>query len=299
MAYDPKENPWMVGLRPPEPPPAVMSDALARLLQTSGGLSQGLVSVPSPVSERSVIEKIADATGRIRKQIAEGKLNRNSQRQWVSRLIFLLKPIFGKQSALVIMLEQLRNEIGRTQLSSDDFISRVEQVEHFVSSFKAPADAGSFVVASRPSLTPATNDVFVVHGRDETNQLRLSKLIREDFKLTPIVLLDKPGRSAPTIDKFEHHAQTCSYAIALFTADDRVITKRGEEYWQPRPNVIFETGWFVGRLGKERVLILLQEGVKIYSDFDGVNRIQFRDDVEDKFRAIRAELKASGLISSG
>ena len=78
-----------------------------------------------------------------------------------------------------------------------------------------------------------------------------------------------------------------------------MITKRGEEYWQPRPNVIFETGWFVGRLGKERVLILLQEGVKIYSDFDGVNRIQFRDDVEDKFRAIRAELKASGLISSG
>ena len=77
-----------------------------------------------------------------------------------------------------------------------------------------------------------------------------------------------------------------------------MITKRGEEYWQPRPNVIFETGWFVGRLGKERVLILLQEGVKIYSDFDGVNRIQFRDDVEDKFRAIRAELKASGLISN-
>src|SRR5262249_6876766 len=149
----------------------------------------------------------------------KGKLNRDSQRQWVSRLIFLLKPIFGKQSALVIMLEQLR------------------KVEHFVSSFKASADAGSFVAASRRSLIPATNDVFVVHGRDETNQLRVSKLIREDFKLTPIVLLDKPGRSAPTIDKFEHHAQTCSYAIALFTADDRVITKRGEEYWQPRPNV--------------------------------------------------------------
>jgi predicted nucleotide-binding protein len=298
MAYDPKENPWMVGLKPPEPPPGV-SQALARIFETSGGPSQGLAGVSPPVQDRSVIEKIADATGRIRKQIADGKLNRNSQLQWVVRLIFLLKPIFGKESPLAIMLEQLRNEIRKTPLSTDDFISRVEQVEHFLSSFNASANAGSFVVASRRSLTPATNDVFVIHGRDETNQLRLSKLIREDFKLTPIVLLDKPGRSAPTIDKFERHAQTCSYAIALFTADDRVITRGGEEYWQPRPNVIFETGWFVGRLGKERVLILLQEGVKIYSDFDGVNRIQFRDDVEDKFRAIRAELKASGLISSG
>jgi hypothetical protein len=88
MAYDPKENPWMVGLRPPEPPPAGISQALARIFETSGGLSQGLASVSPPVQERSVIEKIADATGRIRKQIADGKLNRNSQLQWVVRLLF-------------------------------------------------------------------------------------------------------------------------------------------------------------------------------------------------------------------
>jgi predicted nucleotide-binding protein len=138
--------------------------------------------------------------------------------------------------------------------------------------------------------------VFVIHGRDEINQLRLSKLLREDFNLSPVVLLDKPGRSASTIDKFEEHARTCSYAIALFTADDKVTTKTGDQYWQPRPNVIFETGWFVGRLGQECVLILLQDGVKIYSDFDGVNRIHFQSDVEDKFRAIRAELEAAQLI---
>ena len=143
-----------------------------------------------------------------------------------------------------------------------------------------------------------SDEIFIIHGHDETNQLRLSRLVREEFNLKPIVLLSKPGRSAPTIEKFEHHAQTCSYVIALFTADDKVVTKRGEEYWQPRPNVIFETGWFAGRLGKDRILILLQEGVRIYSDFDGVNRIQFRDDVDEKFRAIRAELEAAGLIKT-
>jgi hypothetical protein len=255
--------------------------------------------VSAPVPERSVLEKIADATRRVRKAIADRKLNKSAQLEWTSRLFFWLRPFYGKQSQLVQTLDQWRKEISKAQLPTEDFVSRVEQVEHYLYSFNVPAMSGSFVVASRCSLIPATKDVFVVHGRDETNQLRLSKLIREDFKLTPVVLLDKPGRSAPTIDKFEYHAQTCSYAIALFTADDKVITKRGEEYWQPRPNVIFETGWFVGRLGKERVLILLQEGVKIYSDFDGVNRIQFRDDVEDKFRAIRAELEALGLILSG
>jgi len=267
-------------------------------LKRHGTPSQPSASPSSPVQERSVIEKIADTTRRIRKQIADGKLNKSSQVEWVGRLIFLLKPIYGKQSPLLLTLDQWRKEIAKAQLPTEEFASRVEQVDHFLSSLNASAMSGSFVVASQPSLVPATKNVFIIHGRDETNQLRLSKLVREDFKLSPVVLLDKPGRSAPTIDKFEQHARTCSYAIALFTADDKVMTKSGE-YSQPRPNVIFETGWFVGRLGKERVLILLQEQVKIYSDFEGVNRIHFRDDVEDKFRAIRAELEASDLISVG
>ena len=298
MAYDSYQNPWIVQFRPPESPPAVTSQALAEYLKRHGTPSQPSASPSSPVQERSVIEKIADTTRRIRKQIADGKLNKSSQVEWVGRLIFLLKPIYGKQSPLLLTLDQWRKEIAKAQLPTEEFASRVEQVDHFLSSLNASAMSGSFVVASQPSLVPATKNVFIIHGRDETNQLRLSKLVREDFKLSPVVLLDKPGRSAPTIDKFEQHARTCSYAIALFTADDKVMTKSGE-YSQPRPNVIFETGWFVGRLGKERVLILLQEQVKIYSDFEGVNRIHFRDDVEDKFRAIRAELEASDLISVG
>jgi hypothetical protein len=255
-------------------------------------------STPSTLSapERSAIDKIADATGKARKAISEEKVTKAIQVEWVSRLILFLKPIYGKAAPLVGVLEQWRKEIAKTQLAFDDFQIRVQQVEHFLSSLRTPGGAGSFVVASRSSLVPATENVFIIHGRDEVNQLRLSKLVREDFDLSPVVLLDKPGRSAPTIDKFEEHAQVCSFAIALFTADDKVISKSGEEYWQPRPNVIYETGWFVGRLGKERVLILLQEDVKIYSDFDGVNRIQFRSDVDDKFRQIRAELAISGLI---
>jgi len=288
MAYDSYQNPWIAQFRPPESPPAVTSQALAEYLKRHGTPSQPSASPSSPVQERSVIEKIADTTRRIRKQIADGKLNKSSQVEWVGRLIFLLKPIYGKQSPLLLTLDQWRKEIAKAQLPTEEFASRVEQVDHFLSSLNASAMSGSFVVASQPSLVPATKNVFIIHGRDETNQLRLS----------PVVLLDKPGRSAPTIDKFEQHARTCSYAIALFTADDKVMTKSGE-YSQPRPNVIFETGWFVGRLGKERVLILLQEQVKIYSDFEGVNRIHFRDDVEDKFRAIRAELEASDLISVG
>lgn len=295
MENDPYQNPWLAHLLPPKPTLTVTPAAIDQYFKS---LEQRPIppTISTSVPERSVLEKIADVTRRARKAIADGKLNKSAQVEWAARLLFLLRPFYGKQSPLVQTLDQWRKEIGRSQLSTEDFVLRIQQVKHYLHSFNAPATAGSFVVASQPSLIPATKNIFVIHGRDEINQLRLSKLIREDFKLFPVVLLDKPGRSTPTIEKFEQHAQACTYAIALFTADDKVTTKTGEEYWQPRPNVIFETGWFVGRLGKERVLILLEEGVKIYSDFEGVNRIQFRSDVEDKFRAIQTELEAAQLI---
>ena len=99
MGYNPKDNSWMVGLRPPEPP-GLMADALARISQTSDGFSQGLASVSPPVQERSVMEKIAGATDRIRKQIADGKLNRNSQLQGVAHLIFLFKAYLRERVSL-------------------------------------------------------------------------------------------------------------------------------------------------------------------------------------------------------
>ena len=295
MPEDPLRGLWSRQFAPPEPSP-ISPAAVAEYLKSLESTSQPSPSPSPPPQEKSAIEKIADATRAVRKTIADGKLNKGFQVQWVERVRVALRPVYGKQSPLVATLDQWRNEMVKAPLPKEEFISRVQELEHFLSFFDAPAVSGSFVVTSRRSLCPATKNVFVIHGHDELNQLKLCKMIGSDFKLNPVVLLDKPGKSFTTIEKFEDHAQHSSYAVALFTADDRVVGENGAEYWQPRPNVIFETGWFVGRLGKERVLILRQEGVQIYSDFEGVNRIQFRSDVEDKFRPIQEELQAAGLI---
>ena len=120
-------------------------------------------------------------------------------------------------------------------------------------------------------------------------------MLKDHFSLDVVVMTAKPGQSRPIIEKFEENAKNCSFAFALFTPDD-LVEKAKEKYHQARPNVIFEAGWFVGRLGKERVMILLKEGTDIYSDFDGVSRVQYREDVKDAFLQIQTELKASGLV---
>lgn len=81
----------------------------------------------------------------------------------------------------------------------------------------------------------------------------------------------------------------------MLTKDD-AVEKENEKLWQARPNVIFEAGWFIGKLGRKRILMLLQNGTNIHSDYDGVSRIQFNNDIREKFLEIKRELEAVQLL---
>ena len=142
---------------------------------------------------------------------------------------------------------------------------------------------------------PAVRSVFIVHGRDETNLLRLEKLLQTRWKLDVVIMRDKPGKGRTLIEKFEQEAEHAGLAIALFSPDDFVETPDAE-YLQARPNVIFELGYFYGKLDRRRVCILLKKGTKIHSDLEGINRIEFIDSVEEKVAELEKELQAAGLI---
>jgi predicted nucleotide-binding protein len=108
-------------------------------------------------------------------------------------------------------------------------------------------------------------------------------------------MLSEPGKGRPLTDKFEEEAQTCSFVFALFTPDDEVFNS-AQTYNQARPNVIYETGWFIGRLGRQRVILILKDGAEIHSDLHGVSQVRFLNTVEEKFREIQQELRAAKII---
>jgi predicted nucleotide-binding protein len=142
------------------------------------------------------------------------------------------------------------------------------------------------------------NNVFIIHGHNEAKRRELCELLRTEFGLNPIVLSEQPESGISTIiEKFEKYARTCSYAFALFTPDDIVINK-GKEYFQTRPNVIFELGWFVSHINRKNVCILNQSGygTEIFSDLQGVLRKEFKDEIREKYIEIRDELRAARII---
>lgn len=139
-------------------------------------------------------------------------------------------------------------------------------------------------------------NIFVIHGRDEAKWRELKDILKTEFRLNPIVLLEQPDAGCKTvIEKFEHYAQTCSYAIAVFTPDDEV-TSGNDTYLQARPNVIYELGWFCGRLGRSGAMLLLREGTSLFSDFGGIIQKRFAQNISEKVIEIRRDLVAAGVL---
>lgn len=142
-----------------------------------------------------------------------------------------------------------------------------------------------------------SKQIFIIHGHNEAKRRELSDMLKERFGLEPIILSEQPDQGLTIIEKFEKHASQCSYAFALFTPDD-IISDGDTQYFQARPNVIFELGWFYANLGRSRVCILDQASDKsrIFSDLQGIMRVQFKDNVSEKFMEIERELKSVGII---
>lgn len=115
------------------------------------------------------------------------------------------------------------------------------------------------------------NRVFVVHGHDEALREKVARFL-ERIDLDVIILHEQPNKGRTIIEKFEDFANV-GFAVVLLTADD-VGGKKGAVDTSLRPrarqNVVFELGYFIGKLGRDRVCALHEPSVEILSDYNGV-----------------------------
>ena len=137
------------------------------------------------------------------------------------------------------------------------------------------------------------HDVFVIHGRDNEIKETVARFLG-GLHLNPIILHEQPSQGRTIIEKFEDHAHA-AFAVALLTPDDvgRLESEGAELKRRARQNVIFEFGYFVGRIGRERVCAIIKGDVELPSDYDGVVYVPI-EDTGWKLTLVR-EMKAAGL----
>ncbi|AQX14970.1 hypothetical protein BKM78_02770 [Tessaracoccus sp. T2.5-30] len=137
-----------------------------------------------------------------------------------------------------------------------------EELEQVVRTEESPEEKATAAEQGR---------VFIVHGHDEARKHEVFRVLHDITGTKPIILHEQPSGGRGILEKLEAYAATVGFAVALLTADDVGRAKSArEEAPRARQNVVLEAGYFAGRLGRARVVLLHESGVELPSDLDGI-----------------------------
>jgi predicted nucleotide-binding protein len=221
---------------------------------------------------------------------------------WTARTEMLIDQAFGRQSTVG---EMLRRGLARRFLGNgqEKFADGKAQILGALTAARDAIREG--FPLKKQALAPASGAtasgrVFIVHGHDMELKSEL-EIFLVGVGLEPIVLHREPDMGATVLEKFEKHADV-GYAFILLTPDEfaypseqasvpereRAVEKRA------RPNVIFEFGFFVGRLGRERVCCIYKGDVKLPSDLEGIVYKKVVGPLETIAFGLVKELRAAG-----
>jgi predicted nucleotide-binding protein len=148
--------------------------------------------------------------------------------------------------------------------------------------------------AAHPTLMAPKNRVFVVHGHDEGAKHAVARFL-EKLGLEAIILDEKPDQGRTIIEKFESYAIDVGFAVIVLTPDDVGHLKTAsDDQERARQNVIFELGYFVGKLGRGRACLLRKGDVEMPSDLAGVIYTEL-DAADGWTQRLVRELKAAQI----
>ena len=138
-----------------------------------------------------------------------------------------------------------------------------------------PCNSFSEQIKLKPTIS--SNQIFIVHGHDDSAQLAVARFI-EKLKLEPIILHEQPNGGRTIIEKIETFSNV-KFGIVLYTPCDLGAVKDQKNNLQPRArqNVIFEHGYLTGKLGRENVCALVKGNIETPNDISGVVYIAMDD----------------------
>jgi predicted nucleotide-binding protein len=149
-------------------------------------------------------------------------------------------------------------------------------------------------IGAPPAERVFSKKIFIVHGHNVGFRDAVARFISK-IELEPLILGEQASEGKTIIEKFEKHADT-PFAVVLMTSDEIASTKQNPETKEKRarPNVVLELGYFIGKLGRDRVVVLKEKNVAVLSDFHGVIYIEL--DTPGAWQMLLAkELKAAGI----
>lgn len=201
--------------------------------------------------------------------------------------------VFGMNPNLSEKVHDFRSDIKEKIHRLDSLVERIDLIS--LNLFQ------NMIQSEDKRLSP-NKKVFVVHGKDELAKTSLETLLHE-MGLETIVLHRQADEGQTIIEKFEKHSDV-GYAFILLTPDeiayfaheDSLPDDERKKEKRARANVIFEFGYFVGKLGRNKVCCVYTGDVSLPSDVSGMIYKKYISSVEEVAYSITKDLKVVGII---
>lgn len=150
--------------------------------------------------------------------------------------------------------------------------------------FEIRANSGHIV----PLTQEVLRKVFISHGRSK-DWYEVQAHIEKDLKLNTLELAQEPSIGQTVIEKLETNSDNCDSAVIVMSGDDA----DADGLVKVRENVMHEIGYFQGKYGRSRVVLLHEEGVNVPSNLAGIVYVAYpKGKIDATFGKLDRELKA-------
>lgn len=232
---------------------------------------------------------------------------------WERRTEMIIANLFGKDSKYLKDLAAI-HFFPMVYPASEDYKRSswkngkersVNLINTMIEELKLFGESATEAEEAKPNVVAASRDVFVVHGHDEAMKQAVARVL-EKLGLAPVILHEQPNKGRTIIEKFTDYSAV-QFAVVLLSPDD-VAKARNEPSeklrTRARQNVVFELGYFIGKLGRERVIALYQQDAEfempsdysgvLFVPYDAAGRWQF--DLVKELKAAKYEVDANKLV---
>lgn len=220
----------------------------------------------------------------------------NYNKEWrytneLERLINRMNTLSNQLNLMVFKFEDFHYSSTKKTINATGFDSLLRHTK-----ILKEALSGAPLPTNETKNKQNNDKVFIVHGRDNQAKLEAENMIHRNG-LEPVVLDRSVNSGLTLIEKFEKCSDV-KYVIVLLTPDDiGALIEKDKQLselnlqFRARQNVIFELGYFYGKLGRSKVCCIQNAKVELPSDIKGIAYLSYQKTVDEIEHKLMQEIK--------
>lgn len=143
--------------------------------------------------------------------------------------------------------------------------------------------AGELVPVAVPAVAPTfdvkANRVFITHGKQRAVVAQIKELLTFG-SFEPVVSVERESTAIPVPEKVFEDMRSCGAGVLHVGSEGKYLDKDGNEHAKLNDNVLIEIGAAMALYGK-RMILLVEKGVALPSNLQGLYRCEFEGDKLD------------------